>query len=257
MIKALILYGYGINCDGETQFAFQMAGAQAERVHFNELRVKNKRLKDYQILAFPGGFSHGDDIAAGRVMANLIKTEMLDDMLEFINSEKLVLGICNGFQILAKAGLLPGCNGNYKKQEVTLTYNDSGRFEDRWVYLKVQNDKCVFTRGIDKLYLPVRHGEGKFLPQDETVLKRLYQNNQITAKYVSAAGKENPAYSANPNGSCDGIAGICDESGRIFGFMPHPEAYLFKTNHPRWTRDPLPNEGQGLQLFKNAVAYFK
>lgn len=256
-VRVLVLYGYGINCDFETQHGFELAGGQAERVHFNEFITGNRSLKDYQILAIPGGFSFGDDIGAGKVLAIKFNYYLRAQLQQFIKEGKLVIGICNGFQVLVKLGLLPGIDKDYSSQLTTLSFNDSGRFEDRWVYLKVLNSNCIFTEGIEWLYLPVRHGEGKFLAKDDNTLTMLYKNKQVAMKYVNKEGKEKPGYPWNPNGSIDDIAGICDGTGRIFGLMPHPEGYLYRVNHPTWTREELPEEGLGLKIFKNAVNYFK
>jgi len=255
--KVLILTGYGINCDIETQHAFKLAGANAERVHINDLISEKKRLADYHILAFPGGFSFGDDIASGKVLANMIKYNIGEQIQEFIDSGKLIIGICNGFQAMVKMGLLPGFNGDYGTQEVTLTFNDSGRFEDRWVHLKAnERSKCVFTKGIDRIYLPVRHGEGKFITKNQQVFAKLKKGNHIVFQYSDRQG--NPAgYPCNPNGSIDNIAAICDETGRVFGMMPHPEAFQHRTNHPGWTREELPEEGAGIAIFRNAVGFVK
>ncbi|HEY6586237.1 MAG TPA: phosphoribosylformylglycinamidine synthase I [Candidatus Methanoperedens sp.] len=255
--KVLVLTGYGINCDIETRHAFKLAGAEAERVHINDLISAKERLSDYHILAFPGGFSFGDDIASGKVLANMVKYNIGEQIQEFIGSGKLIIGICNGFQAMVKMGLLPGFNGDYSTQEVTLTFNDSGRFEDRWVHLKAnERSKCVFTKGIDRIYLPVRHGEGKFIAKSPQVFAGLKKGNHIVFQYTDVQG--NPAgYPHNPNGSIDNIAAICDETGRIFGMMPHPEAFQHRTNHPRWTREELPEEGAGIAIFRNAVEYVK
>ena len=251
--KALVLTGYGINTDYETELALQLAGAAAERVHLNDLLVAKERLKHYQILALPGGFSFGDDIAAGKVLANRLAINLKDELLEFIDQGKLVIGICNGFQVLVKMRLLPGLKGY--RQLATLTYNDSGRFEDRWVYLKVDRDsKCIFTEGLEMLYLPIRNAEGKFVAPPQ-VLEQLEADNQIVLRYVDEWGEE-AGYPWNPSGSMKDIAGICDPTGRVFGLMPHPEAFLFRVNHPRWQREELPEEGQGLAVFRNAVEYF-
>ena len=263
--RALILTGYGINCDYETQTAFEMAGGEAERVHINDLIDGHKSLDDYQILAFPGGFSFGDDIGAGRVLANKFVTNLREPMARFLERDTLVIGICNGFQVMVKCGLVTDAEQPLGAQALTLTYNDSGRFEDRWVHLKVQNPDCVWLRGIDTLYFPVAHGEGKFYADSQT-LDRLESNRQIALTYVDEAGQPvNGAYPANPNGSPRDIAGLCDRSGRVFGLMPHPERFLSMLNHPQWTAladklrregKSLPEEGQGLQLFRNAVRYF-
>ena len=260
--RVLILYGYGINCDNEMQYAFELADADAERVHINQLISNERYLQDYQILALPGGFSFGDDIGAGKVLATKFKYNLQEPLQQFIAAGKLVIGICNGFQVMVKLGILPGMGGDYRSQQVTLTFNDSGRFEDRWVYLDILPTRCVFTQGITRIYLPVRHGEGKFVPQDNDVLQKLYQNKQVVAQYVDPSGNRNPAFPWNPNGSVDSIAAICDETGRIFGMMPHPEAHLFPINNPTWpnrkaTGIPLPPAGQGLQIFQNAVEYIK
>ena len=254
--RVLVLLAAGINRDRDAEDAFRLAGADAERVHINDLADKRKRLKDYQILMLPGGFSFGDDIASGKVLANKLKYRLKDDILNFIADKKLILGVCNGFQVMVKLGLLPGFAGEYMKQDVTLTHNDSGKFEDRWVYLKTNPlSKCVFTRGINRLiYVPVCHGEGKFIPRDDGVLERLKAGNQVVVQYVDESGSFG-AYPVNPNGSVEHIAGICDETGRIFGMMPHPENYILRTQHPRWTREALPDEGDGLAIFKNAVEY--
>lgn len=254
--QALILTGYGLNTDYELQHAFELAGADAKRVHLNDLIDGGTRLGQFQILAIPGGFAFADDLGAGKVFAQRLKTHLLDDLLQFIDDEKLIFSTCNGFQILVKLGLLPGLSGELE-QEVTLTHNDSGRFENRWVYIDVNpKSHCVFTQGIERLYLPVRHGEGKFLPKDELVLAEIQEANLDVLHYVDESGNR-AEFPWNPNGSLENIAGLCDKTGRIFGLMPHPEAYLYKFNHPRWTRGEAPEEGMGLQIFKNAVKYIK
>jgi phosphoribosylformylglycinamidine (FGAM) synthase-like amidotransferase family enzyme len=195
---------------------------------------------------------------------NLIDTPGLHESLHdqfsrFIAAGKLILGVCNGFQLLVKLGTLPGFDGHYFRQTVTLSFNDSGRFEDRWVYLKINPaSPCVFTRGIQGLYLPVRHGEGKFITQDRAIMERLHRDHHIVAQYSHPDCQTvTMDYPANPNGAIDAIAGICNETGRIFGLMPHPEAYLHYTNHPRWTREKLPVAGMGLAVFKNAVRFIR
>lgn len=252
----LVLYGHGINCDSETKKAFDLAGASVEKAHTNELIEGIKDLDAYDILALPGGFSFGDDIAAGKIHAVKFKYRLKEKLLKFISDKKLIIGICNGFQIMVKLGLLPGIDNDYWTQKVTLAFNDSGKFEDRWINLKVGKSPCVFTKGLKELYLPVRHGEGKFYTNPGT-LNILKKHNLVCMQYVGQNGEKNPGYPHNPNGSLDNIAGICDPSGRIFGLMPHPEAYLYKENHPRHTREILPEEGMGLAIFKNAVEYVK
>ncbi len=255
--KVLVLTGFGINCDMELAHAFRLAGGDAERVHLTDLINGTRKLPDFHILALPGGFSFGDDIASGKVLANMIKYNLGEQVMEFIDSGKLIIGICNGFQAMVKMGLLPAFGNDYMTQEVTLTFNDSGRFEDRWVHLKANlNSNCVFTQGIESIYLPVRHGEGKFVAKNAQVLARLKKDNHIVFRYVDMEGK--PAeYPHNPNGSVDSIAGICDGTGRVFGLMPHPEAFTHRTNHPAWTRMELPEEGAGVAIFRNAVEYVK
>jgi len=254
-VKVIILRTAGTNCDYETDYAFRIAGAETELVHINQLIRREKSLSEYSILAIPGGFSYGDDISAGILLANEIKYKLSQQLAEFIDEKKLIIGICNGFQVLVKSGLLQSGNGQKTvQQNVTLGMNDSGKFECRWTYLKTEDSPCVFTKGVKKIiYLPVAHAEGKFITDNET-LKCLEDNNQVVFRYVDQNG--NPTeYPGNPNGSFNDIAGICDCSGRIFGLMPHPERYVTRYNHPRWTREALPDEGDGLAIFQNAVEY--
>jgi phosphoribosylformylglycinamidine synthase len=183
---------------------------------------------------------------------------LIEELLKFISEGKLILGVCNGFQLMVKLGLLPALNENFTNQSSTLTFNDSGRFEDRWVYLKANaKSPCVFTRDIDLVYYPVRHGEGKFVPESNAVLKEIENQNLYALQYSTAEGAPTMDYPANPNGSIHAIAGLCNETGRLFGLMPHPEAFLHRTNHPRWTRENLPEEGQGLAIFRNAINFIR
>lgn len=258
-VRVLVLTGFGINCDYETAFAFSRAGAKAERVHLNDLINNPSFLTDYHVFSIPGGFSFGDDIASGKILANRLRYRLGDHLMNFVNKGKLIIGICNGFQVLVKMGLLPLLDG-HMRQDTTLVWNDSGRFEDRWVRVKVNSDSpCVWLRGIEFMDLPVRHGEGKFLTRDDNVLHELQRRGMVALRYVRKDGS--PArgnYPENPNGSVDDIAGICDPSGRIFGLMPHPEGHMLRTQHPTWTRVGLHNpdeEGIGLQVFRNAVNY--
>jgi phosphoribosylformylglycinamidine synthase I len=254
--RALVLTGYGINCDYETAHAFSLpsVGGEGVRVHLNDLIAAPEMLHDYQILVVPGGFSFGDDIASGKLLAVKLRAHLLDSLDDFIARGRLVLGICNGFQALVKLGLLPNLSGSCR-QDVTLTFNDSGRFEDRWVHLEINPaSTCIFTMGMDRVYLPVRHGEGKFIPRDPTTLETLASRQCIVMRYVDDTGRF-VGYPWNPNGSVANVAGLCDPTGRVFGLMPHPEAYLHLTNHPRWTREQLPAEGMGVQIFRNAVTY--
>lgn len=257
-VKTIILRAAGTNCDRETEYAFRLVGCQTELVHVNQLVRKERFLDDYHILVIPGGFTYGDDIAAGKILANELKYKLQEPLQKFIGDGKLILGICNGFQILAKAGLLPGDGSGGESQRVTLTFNDSGKFEDRWVYLKVvDNGTCVFTRGLEGLlYIPVAHAEGKFVPGDDEVKRRLWRNNQVVLQYVDPRGAL-AGYPWNPNGSVDNIAGICDPTGRIFGLMPHPERHFLPTHHPRWTRVGLRKEGDGMAIFRNAAEFVR
>ncbi|MEJ5376762.1 MAG: phosphoribosylformylglycinamidine synthase subunit PurQ [bacterium] len=267
-VRAMVLWGNGINCERETAHACHLGGAdEVELVHFADLLTGEKCLDDYHLLCLPGGFLDGDDLGAAKAAANRFRYarvsttgEPLRNQLDrFISQGKLVLGICNGFQLMVKLGLLPGLDGRYDLQSVTLTFNDSGRFEDRWVHLAVEAESpCVFTRGLKELYLPVRHGEGKFFCKDYHLLERLSVNHQIVLRYLDPSTKKpTQDYPWNPNGSWGAVAGICDPTGRLFGLMPHPEAYHHRTNHPRWTREELPEEGQGVVLFRNAVSFIR
>ena len=257
-VRALVLTGYGINCDYETADAFSRAGADATRVHLNDVIANPAMLNDYQILAVPGGFSFGDDVASGKILANRLRYKLGDALKQFVADGKLVIGICNGFQVLVKMGMLPMLDGEFR-QEVTLTHNDSGRFEDRWVNLRsTQDTHCVWVKGLDQLELPIRHGEGKFIPRDSGVLETLRDKGMIALRYCQANGNAAQGkFPANPNGSIDDVAGLCDATGRVFGLMPHPEAHTERTHHPRWTREDRPEEGIGLRVFRNAVEYVK
>lgn len=250
--RVMIVRAAGTNCDIETQHAFELAGAAAERVYIDE--VKNRDLLAYQIIALPGGFTYGDDIAAGRILANEIKCTMRDQFLQFIEKENLIIGICNGFQVLVKCGILPGIGGYFGEQSVSLVANDSERFEDRWVHLRVDRERSVFTRGMNTMItLPVAHAEGKFVARNNDVLEEIKDLTVFT--YVDKQG--NPAsYPDNPNGSVLSVAGIADRTGRILGLMPHPERFFSRIQHPNHTREDLPEEGDGLAIFKNAVNYF-
>jgi len=256
-VRVLVLRTAGTNCDLETAYAFGKAGAEAELVHINELVRKEKDLAEYQVLVIPGGFTYGDDISAGRILANELRYKLSDRLLRFVEEGKLIIGICNGFQVLIKAGFLPALKGLGKAQEVTLGWNDSGRFEDRWVYLKVEpGSRCVFTDGLEELlYMPVAHAEGKFIAPREAI-KSIEGNAQVVLRYVNPSG-ELSGYPWNPNGSLGNIAGICDPTGRIFGLMPHPERHVDGFQHPRWTREGLREEGDGMGIFRNAVRYVK
>lgn len=251
-VRALILRAPGTNCDGETAFAFEQARAEVATVHINQLIRGEERLADYQIMVIPGGFTYGDDIAAGKVLANELKLKLSDEILKFIEDGRLILGICNGFQVLVKAGFLPEPKDGISAQ-LTLTNNDSGKFECRWVYLGVnQASPCVFTRGIAGMYLPVAHGEGKVVA-DPSILPEL----NIALYYTDEQGNSRVGYPANPNGSIGSIAGLCDSSGRVLGLMPHPERHIRGTQHPQWTRLGAREPGDGFRIFLNAVEWAK
>ncbi len=251
--KVLVLRTAGTNCDKETVFAFEHAGAQCELLHVNRLLEDKAHLHDFDILAIPGGFSYGDDIAAGKIQANELRLGMREDIEKFVGDGKLIIGICNGFQVLVKMGLLPDLGGK-GEQEVSLAWNDSDRFEDRWVYLRVASGRSVFLKEGQIIYLPIAHAEGKFVSRDEEVLTNLKESGQIVVQYCDAEGRPGP-YPVNPNGSVLDIAGLCDRTGRVFGIMPHPERHIFGYQHPRWTREGAKEEGDGLQVFRNAVEY--
>lgn len=263
--KVLILRTAGTNCDSETAVAFKLAGGQTDLVHIQNLISGKVDLAEYHILAIPGGFSYGDDIAAGILLAVEMRHKLSEVLEEFVADNKLIIGICNGFQVLVRTGLLPGFKNEKTTtntdvpQSTTLAMNTSTRFECRWVNLSTEESQCVFTKSIKPyLYLPVAHAEGRFTASQD-VLDELENNNQIVFRYSNGSlpTSDRIEYPHNPNGSDFNIAGICDETGRIFGLMPHPERFITKWNHPRWTREDLPQEGDGLVLFKNAVDYTK
>jgi phosphoribosylformylglycinamidine synthase I len=253
-VKAIVLRAAGINCDMETEYALELAGAKAERVHINRIIEDKSALDEYQIIVIPGGFSYGDDVAAGKILANQIAHHLNEPIRKFIDDGKLVLGICNGFQVLVKAGILPGMDSNNGKGVVTITYNDSGKFEDRWVYLAPQTEKCIFIERGREIYLPVAHGEGKVVTKDKATLEKLRNRGHIAFKYVDKNGKEGN-YPVNPNGSVDSIAGLTDATGRVLGLMPHPERHVRPTQHPHWSRLKNKQDGDGMTIFTNAVRF--
>ncbi len=271
-IKAIVLRAAGINCDTETEYALELAGASAQRVHVNRLIEDKAALEKYQIMVFPGGFSYGDDVAAGKILANQIIHHLYEPIQKFIEDGKLVLGICNGFQVLVKAGILPGGDkeraaentesteknqlSRIGSQSVTITYNDSGKFEDRWVYLSPQTEKRIFIESGRQIYLPVAHAEGKVVAKDTTTLETLKSEGHVAFKYVDESGKEGD-YPVNPNGSADSIAGLTDTTGRVLGLMPHPERFVRPTQHPRWSRLKNRQDGDGMTIFSNAVRFIK
>ncbi|MEA3514293.1 MAG: phosphoribosylformylglycinamidine synthase subunit PurQ [Nanoarchaeota archaeon] len=262
--KALIITGDGLNCEDETKYAFNLAKAEPKLVHITNILDGDYKINDAQMLAFIGGFANGDHLGAGTVQAVRFRHKLWDDLQEFIEKKKPIIAICNGFQTAVNMGILPGIDQDYRKRSVTLMTNDSGVFEDRWVYLKANPDSpCIWTKGIKKLFAPVRHGEGKFYTHEEGMIDNLFENNQVVLQYAGRNFvRPTMDYPLNPNGSLESIAGICDETGTIFGLMPHPEAYLHAHNHPDWTYlkaigKKLPKEGQGVKIFRNAVKYVK
>jgi len=252
--KVLIFSGYGLNCEEETRYAFELAGSRAEIVHINDLIQGIKKIKDYQILVFPGGFSYGDDTGSGKAYANKVRNHLWGDIENFVAQDKLVIGICNGFQVLTNLGLLPGA----------LIFNDGGRYLDRWVDLKIESNS-PWLKGLKTISLPIAHGEGKFYA-DKKILKALKNSKSIVARYTKGEICAYQDLPANPNGSLEDIAGITAYDGRVLGMMPHPERALLTTQLPhfpylkeksRRNKIALPEHGPALQIFKNAVNYFK
>jgi len=249
-VKTLILRAPGTNCDVESAFAFERAGAQVDLIHVAELIHRQKPLSNYQIMVVPGGFTYGDDISAGRILANELRIKLGYEIKKFVDDGRLILGICNGFQVLVKAGILSKSRGD-NLQSLTIAGNDSGRFECRWVYLRAnEKSPCIFTRGIDLMYLPVAHGEGKVV-----IEQRVPEELNVALYYADETGDIQAGYPHNPNGSANNIAGICDATGRIFALMPHPERFIRWTQHPRWTRDLRGDYGDGFRVFLNAVEW--
>jgi phosphoribosylformylglycinamidine synthase len=281
MVKVAILFGFGINCDHETAAMFDLVGATSQRIHTNELVNGEIDLNDFQILAIPGGFSFGDHLGSGRLLGNRLRFGLRDKLQAFVAAGKPIIGICNGFQVLVKTGLLPGPMAGDTQpdfiQRASLTLNDSGRYENRWVTLEFdQNSPCIWTKGIGRIQCPVRHGEGKFIMPETADFNTLQENNQLTVRYVDPTSKigsgisdEVLPFPISPNGSMRNIAGICDRTGLVFGLMPHPEAIYARWLHPSHTRGDAPVvesngesilgewEGEGLQIFRNAVEYVR
>lgn len=249
--RTLILRAPGTNCEVETAFAFEQAGAAADSIHLNRLLQSPQLASEYQILCIPGGFSFGDDVAAGRIFANQIRHHLTDVMQEFRAAGKLVLGICNGFQVLIKSGLLD--TDDERGPTASLSWNDSGKYLARWVQVRVSSEQCVFLSGCETLHLPIAHAEGKFVVRDEAAFQKLDESGQLVLRYCES---EYSTEDYNPNGAVGDVAGMCDTTGRVFGLMPHPERFIDPTQHPQWTRRPAQVEGEGLQLFRNAVRYF-
>jgi phosphoribosylformylglycinamidine synthase len=268
-VRSLVLTGFGINCEEEMAAAYRLAGADADIVHLNEVLKGKCSIHDYDVLNFPGGFSFGDDLGSAKVLANKFKykkmesgKKFIDDIDDFIKNGNYIIGVCNGFQALVKIGLLPNLNGNYE-QEATLTYNDSGKFEDRWVTCRVnENSRTPFLNDIDLIELPVRHGEGKLIFENDSIREEVRKAGLNCLTYVDKAGNPTAEYPLNPNGSELNCAALSDKSGQVFGLMPHPEAFLSLYNHPNWGRlkrsnPDISDDGQGLKLFTNIVRHIE
>ena len=282
--RVLILRAAGINCDRETEHAWQIAGAAAERVHVQRIFEKPQSLGNYQILTIPGGFSYGDDIAAGKIFATQLERHLHDQLRAFVEAGKLVLGICNGFQILVKAGLLPyphgaedGAATRGESAICTITENKPPGFQDRWVRLYAHASPCVFTEPGRFYELPIAHAEGRVVFADGYGLSAVIDNEQHPLTYVPAnataedaeaiatevtwlGGRDRRLADAvpyNPNNSHADIAALCDPTGRVLGMMPHPERYVRHDQHPAWTSRPEKPAGDGLALFRRAVDYFE
>ena len=250
--RALVVRAAGTNCDDETAYAFEMCGARSTITAQLPFLEQPEMLRDYQILALPGGFSYGDDIAAGRVWGLEILHHARDQVRDLVQRGGVVLGICNGFQVLVQMGLLPGVEHAMGEREVSLTDNEIPVYTARWVHLKVETDHCVFLESGDSLYLPLAHAEGKLVPQDDALLERMNELGRVALRYVGPNGEPRPAWPQNPNGSVDAIAGLTDDTGRILGLMPHPERNMFPFHHPTWTRGH-PGTPDGLRVFQNGV----
>ena len=261
--RVLILTGYGLNCEAESEYAWRLAGAEPVRLHLNDVLDSPDRLREFEALMFIGGFSFGDHMGSGHVMATRIRHRLRDELSSFVADGRLILGVCNGFQIMVKLGLIPGLDGDYFTQRLALMQNDCGSFQNFWVTLKFESGSpCVFSRGLKTLPLPIRHGEGKIFTLDRALLDRVEAEGCVVCRYMDpATGEPTQAFPHNPIGSLHAIAGLCDPTGRIFGLMPHPEAYLYPENHPDWPRQrldgTLPAHGLGLKLFQNAVDFMK
>jgi len=257
----LILTGYGANCEAETEYAWEMAGASPRLVHLHDLLERPDMLGQFKALMFIGGFSFGDHMGSGQVLALRLYSRAREEIVNFIRNGNLVLGVCNGFQVMVKLGLLPGFDGEYLSRNITLTHNDCGVFQNFWINLGFESKcPCIFTRGLKTMPLPIRHGEGKIITLDKAVLDRIENEKCVVCRYIDVqTGRPTMRFPNNPNGSLNSIAGLCDSTGRVFGLMPHPEAYLFAENHPQWQKQKndgkLPKHGLGLKIFQNAVEY--
>ena len=256
--RILVLRAAGINCDEETAYAFERYGAVAERVHVNRVLRGDTSLDEFDGLAIPGGFSYGDDVAGGKVLAVELLRGLRDPIVRLVDRGGVVMGICNGFQALVKMGLLPGVQSRAGVQEVTLTDNVSNRYEDRWVTLESTSSTSVFLEAGERIEVPVAHGEGRYIPLDDDLHARVVAGGHVAFRYVDPDGGK-ASYPDNPNGSVDDVAGLVDQTGRILGLMPHPERAMFAVHHPDWTSRPPrgEDEGDGAVLFQNAVNYLR
>jgi phosphoribosylformylglycinamidine synthase len=266
--RVCVLRAPGTNCDVETAFAFDTCGGAAERVHLFRLFEQPDLLERFQVLCLPGGFSYGDDVGAGVVCGDQLQSRLGEALGRFLEADKLVLGICNGFQVLLKSGILPGghagwTSGANTERTTTLTWNTNGKYTALWVSIDVCSPQSVFLRGLERFELPVAHAEGRLALRDPGQLAELESGRQVALRYADPQGSSSPdgyggvlPYPLNPNGSIANIAGLCDPSGRILGLMPHPERFLFRTQHPRWTRSDAPTHAAGRQIFENAIEYF-
>ncbi|MED5330230.1 MAG: phosphoribosylformylglycinamidine synthase I [Planctomycetota bacterium] len=259
--KVVVIRAAGTNCDAETAHAFLRFGAEAQVLHVNRLLEDPSQLHQHHILAVPGGFAYGDDVAAGAVLAAEMGTRLADDLVSFVANGGLVLGICNGFQVLVQLGLLPGLSAPLGKKEIALTDNASHKYEDRWVHLSVASRKCVFVGDMPAPHLPVAHAEGRAITLNEEVAQQLQDADRVVFRYANAEGNPTQSYPENPNGSQDAIAGLTDETGRVLGLMPHPERALFGFHHPAWTKDgrqgAVPDLGAGAPIFENACDWVR
>ena len=255
--RTLVLRTAGTNCDRETVLALEQAGSAVDVVHLHRLIEDPERLVRYAALVIPGGFSYGDDVAAGRVLGLELRHHLLPALRAFVERGGLVLGVCNGFQVLVDTGLLEGPEPAARSERAyALHANASNRFECRWVTLRAEPCACAWLEGGETLPMPAAHGEGRFLVRDAAALERLRARGQIALRYAAAGDASAPAeYPDNPNGSVDGIAGICDPSGRVLGLMPHPERNISPFHHPLWTRLPRRSEGEGLRFYRRMVEF--
>lgn len=253
-MNVCILQSDGTNCDVELSYAFEKFGGRPEFVHVNELRNRDKTLKNFQILALPGGFSYGDDVASGKIWAIELVSFLRDEIERFRAKGGLIIGICNGFQVLVRTGLLPF--GNLGKMDATLAPNDSGHFECRWIRLKSEKSKCVFLQGNYEVgWFSINHGEGKFFADNETI-KTIEQSGLVVFRYVDEHGNPTQNYPENPNGSLNAIAGVTDLSGRVLGLMPHPEKFVDITQYPNWHREKI-IKPHGAFIFEYMINYVK